>query len=231
MNKNNHWNWEEVATQSDNNDDDSTGTDTPKIVKIDSNDICQDNDSGVCHLYIQRLNLTKNTKIFIKNDTRAVVLHLNVDDSVSRGNETYFLGSGSKLCGVNSLANQGSQQMPTCNLDPVRLVITQDGDTERRSCPPGKDANDFGFEGTSLPAAWVSMNTGRVRTQNVETRGVIWASSLCSGGDLTVTSQDSDGNAYVEQARDYWNFPNTGGIGRRIVRGIRGSGFDIFKRW
>ncbi|AII44101.1 hypothetical protein KR100_12145 [Synechococcus sp. KORDI-100] len=231
MNRNNHWTWQQVATQTDNINDDSTSTDTPKIVKIDSSDICQDNDSGDCHLYIQRLNLTTNTNIFIKNDTRAVVLHLNVDDSVSLGNETYFLGSGSKLCGVNSLANRGSEQMPSCNLDPVRLVITQDGDTERRSCPTVKDAKDFGFEGNSLPAAWVSMNTGRVRTQDVQTRGVIWASSLCSEGDLTVTSQDSDGNAYVEQAKDYWNFGESEGVGRRIVRGIRGSGFDIFKRW
>ena len=232
MNRNNHWTWQEVETEeSTESGSDSPASETQSVVKIDSDEICKDNQSGVCHLYIQRLNLTNNTKIFIKNDTRAVVLHLNVNQDVSQGNESYLLSSGSKLCGVNSLADRGSEQLPACNLEPVRLVITQDGETERRSCPAGVASTDFRFEGESLPAAWVSMNTGRVRTKDVAMRGVIWASSLCTEGDLTMTSQDSSGNAFVEQARDYWNFPATGGIGRRIVRGIRGSGFDIFKRW
>ena len=75
------------------------------------------------------------------------------------------------------------------------------------------------------------MNTGRVRAKNVNMEGAIWASSLCSEGSLAVSTEDDAKSAYVDEFKTYWNFSNTEGIGRRIVRGIRGSGFDIFKRW
>ncbi|WP_037990806.1 hypothetical protein [Synechococcus sp. CC9616] len=196
-------------------------------LKIDSDDICTNNNSSdVCHIFIEKLNLTK-TQLFIKNDTRAIVLHLNVGENTSRANYQYTLRTNAQLCGVNSLAGA----TPTCNLKPAQLVITQDRNSELRSCPTDQAADDFLFTGVSLPAAWVSFNTGRVRPVNASMQGVIWASSLCAQGDLTVTSENSGGTAFVDQAKTYWNIPTTGGIGRRIVRGIRGSGFDIFKRW
>ena len=47
-------------------------------IKIDSDDICtQKGNSDVCHLYVEHINLT-NTDVYIKNDTRAIVLHLNL---------------------------------------------------------------------------------------------------------------------------------------------------------
>ena len=201
--------------------DPTSGT---KIVKIDAEDICKDANARVCHLYVQKINLN-DTHVFIKNDIQAVVLHLNVDDSVSQGNEVYKLGANSKFCGVNSLADE-----PECNLDPVRFVITQDGNSERKSCPTEADAEDFQFEGQSLPAAWISMNTGQVHTKDITMKGAIWASSLCTEGTFTVNTTDNKG-AYVDEFKTYWNFSNIEGIDRRIVRGIRGSGFDIFKRW
>lgn len=221
---NNTWRWEEIQTGSNSARSDADLTNSSKVVKIDAEDICKDANARVCHLYVQKINLN-DTHVFIKNDIQAVVLHLNVDDSVSQGNEIYKLGANSKLCGVNSLAGE-----PECNLDPVRFVITQDGNNERQSCPTEADTEDFQFAGQSLPAAWVSMNTGRVQAENVTMKGAIWASSLCSEGVLAVSTAD-DESAYVDEFKTYWNFSNTEGIGRRIVRGIRGSGFDIFKRW
>ena len=75
------------------------------------------------------------------------------------------------------------------------------------------------------------MDTGRIRPNDAQLRGVIWASAVCLNGDTTVTTENNDGIPYVDQAKTFWEFPTTGGIGKRIVRGIRGSGFDIFKRW
>lgn len=221
---NDAWDWEEEVSESNNSSSEENLTSSITVVKIDAEDICKDANARVCHLYLQKINLN-DTHVFIKNDIQAVVLHLNVDDSVSQGNEIYKLGANSKLCGVNSLVGE-----PECNLDPVRFVITQDGNSERQSCPTEADAEDFQFAGQSLPAAWVSMNTGRVHAENVSMKGAIWASSLCSEGVLAVSTAD-DESAYVDEFKTYWNFSNTEGIGRRIVRGIRGSGFDIFKRW
>ncbi|WP_413442565.1 hypothetical protein [Synechococcus sp. MIT S1220] len=224
-----HWRWKDVVEESTEKSTDRN------IIKIDSNNICKDeSSSNVCHLFIEHLNLT-NTDLYIKNDTRAIVLHLNLAQGVARRsdlvNYTYNLGTNARICGVNSLADIGTNRRPECNLQPAQFVLTQTGDSEKGSCPTNPDRDDFVFEGESLPAAWLSMDTGRIRPGEAQLRGVIWASAVCPNGDTTVITQNNDGIAYVDQAKTYWGFPASGGIGRRIVRGIRGSGFDIFKRW
>ena len=227
-----HWLWRDVEEKS--TDPSGSGTDR-NVIKIDSDDICEaEPASNVCHVFIEHLNLT-NTSLFIKNDTRAIVLHLNLAEGVARRSDldryTYNLGPNARICGVNSLADTGTDKLPECNLQPAQFVITQTGGSERASCPQTAEESDFMFEGESLPAAWLSMETGRIRPSTATLRGVIWASSICPIGDTTVITQNSDGIAYVDQAKTYWDFPSTGGVGKRIVRGIRGSGFDIFKRW
>ena len=232
MSYNSHWSWK---------DKEETIADSPatisgrNVIKIDSDDICRDNESSdVCHLYIEHLNLT-NTNLYIKNDTRAIVLHLNIGGDVERRrdleNYTYNLGTNARICGVDSLKDEESSGQPACNLQPTQLVITQSGSSEKKSCPDTVDPEDFKFGGGSLPAAWVSMENGRIRPSDATLRGVIWASSICSSGNTTLITQNSADTAYVDQAKTYWEFPSTAGIGKRIVRGIRGSGFDIFKRW
>ncbi len=231
LNKNDRWRWSDVKEETT-----STEPSTRRnSIKIDSDDICKDSPaSNVCHLFIEHLNLT-NTDLYIKNDTRAIVLHLNLAEGIDRRsdltNYNYKLGSNARICGVNSLTDMGNEQRPECNLKPAQLVITQSGENEQGSCSSTVSKNDFVFEGESLPAAWLSMDTGLIRPSDAKLRGVIWASAVCPNGDTTVITQNNDGIAYVDQAKTYWEFPSTGGIGRRIVRGIRGSGFDIFKRW
>ncbi len=241
LNKDKRWRWsdvEEKTVEEKTVEGKTNSTNTPtgrNSIKIDSDDICKDKPtSNVCHLFIEHLNLT-NTDLYIKNDTRAIVLHLNLAEGVDRrsdlNNYTYSLGSNARICGVNSLADMGKEQRPECNLKPAQLVITQSGENEQGSCPSTVSRNDLVFADESLPAAWLSMDTGRIRPSDAQLRGVIWASAVCPNGDTTVITQNKDGIAYVDQAKTYWEFPATGGIGRRIVRGIRGSGFDIFKRW
>ena len=226
----NIWDWTDVVSNEQPAETADNGA--RNTIKIDSDDICtQKGNSDVCHLYVEHINLT-NTDVYIKNDTRAIVLHLNLGKDVNRREDLktvygYKLGNGSKICGVNSL----SGATPSCNLNPSQLVITAEHDTEITHCDTTVDNDDLQFEGNSLPAAWISMNNGRVRPTNVTSRGVIWASSICNTGDTTITSEDDNDTPYAGVAKTYWNISDYAGIGRRTVRGIRGSGFDIFKRW
>ena len=233
LSKNKHWRWNDAIQDNTPSEPQPPNQAAPNIIKIDSADICADKPlSDVCHLYIEHIKLN-NTQVFIKNDTRAIVLHLNLGDGVDRSSwhqqngHSYQLGENSKICGVNSLI----KPLPDCNNEPAQLVITASGKTPAKSCPVTANSDDLLFAGDSLPAAWISMAKGRVRPDNASTRGVIWGSSICNEGTLTIKTEDDSEIAYVTKAKQYWAFSDYGGIGRRIVRGIRGSGFDIFKRW
>ena len=218
-NNDSHWNWEDTKEN---------------IVKINSDDICLQNDtSDVCHIYIENLNLT-NTHVYIKNDTRAVVLHLDQEEGVNRSNwlttygHTYSLGHESQLCGFDSSSESEST---SCNKKPAQLVVTSNAGNNAVSCPVNANNDDLIISGNSLPAAWISMDEGRIRPKNASIRGVLWSSAICNQGNLKITTEDDGGTAYTTQARQYWNISENEGIGKRIIRGIRGSGFDIFKRW
>ena len=226
----NHWDWVDVRQSEEDNNENPIES---NILKIDSDDICRQNTtSNVCHIYIENLKLT-NTHVYIKNDTRAIVLHLNLEEGIDRSDwlttngHTYSLGDRSQLCGVNSL----SGNKPSCNEKPAQLVVTSNAGNNAVSCPENASTDDLIFSGNSLPAAWISMGEGRIRPRNASIRGVLWSSAICNQGSLEITTEDDNGTAYTTQAQQYWDFADNGGIGKRIVRGIRGSGFDIFKRW
>ena len=208
---------------------------TAHTIKISSTDICTSKpNSNVCHVYIEHLNLSK-TKLFIENDdARPVVLHFEIGDDMNRRSDldgVYQLSGTSQLCGVDSTSGSS----PTCNQQPQQLVITAAMGDDPQTCP-SEGGEGFEFSGNSLPAAWISLTRGRVSIKDqAEMRGVIWASSICGSGSASlnlITANDSS-EAYVDSANALWGWPEIGftGYGRRTIRGIRGSGFDIFKRW
>ena len=114
----NIWDWTDVVSNEQPAETADNGA--RNTIKIDSDDICtQKGNSDVCHMYIEHINLT-NTDVYIKNDTRAIVLHLNLGKDVNRREDLktvygYKLGNGSKICGVNSL----SGATPSCNSIPL----------------------------------------------------------------------------------------------------------------
>ena len=224
------WTWKDVVSTEKSTE--PSNTESRNIIKIDSDDVCtQKSNSDVCHMYIEHMNLS-NTDVYIKNNIRPIVLHLNLGEGVNRrvdlsSNYGYKIGNGAKICGVDSL----SQATPSCNHNPSQFVITAEHNKETTHCDTSIDHDDLQFEGESLPAAWISMNRGRVRPSNVTSRGMIWASSICNTGDTTIISEDANKTPYASVAKNDWNISDYAGIGRRTVRGIRGSGFDIFKRW
>ena len=75
------------------------------IIQINSGDICQNKkDSNVCHIFIEHMKLTR-TKLYIQNDDRAIVLHLNLDKGVERRSDlidyNYLIGPNAKICGFS----------------------------------------------------------------------------------------------------------------------------------
>ena len=223
-------NWEWVITS----DGESDGTSLqPNVIKMSREDICPENpNSNVCHLYVEHLNLS-NTEIYIENVGRPVVIHPYLASGNRRtdlSNYQYSLQGSAKLCGVDSISSNN------CNEKPQNLVITSENKSPTLGCSSEEQSqNDIKFEGNSLPAAWFSMQSGRVRPKNASMNGIIWASAICPEGifNLTTEGVNNEGTteAFALQGKSLWNWSDRAGLGRRIVRGIRGSGLDIFKRW
>ena len=192
----------------------------------------------------------ENTKILIENDKRPVVLHLELPPTDSMhvtglSSGRIELSNNSLLCGVNSGETE-------CNNKPERFIISQVIGNESSGC----DLNQLqaaqqnraqlqpivSIEGTSLPAAWVYLQTGTFTlSSDAQLTGVIWANSFCSqNNQLSLSTQRVDGGegSIVKAADELWRWSENGVLdsnaamlGRTVTRGIRGSGLDMFRRW
>lgn len=204
---------------------------TSQIV-LKQKDICIGSDSFECHMYIEHINLNK-TELLIEtgsdSNARPIVLHLELPETnsaqtlYSSGNIT--LNGTSLLCGVNNGAL-------SCNEKPERLVIGAAAGTDDLSCD--EDVHVLNFAGNSLPHAMVLLRQGTVKTSSeATTHGIIWAQNICTGDHkFTLKTSDSSGSV-VEAANNLWNWPDKGfpGYGQMVIRGIRGTGLDTFRRW
>tara|TARA_B100000073_G_scaffold272608_1_gene232337 strand:- start:2824 stop:4557 length:1734 start_codon:yes stop_codon:yes gene_type:complete len=199
-------------------------------IRLRANDICT-GKAGDCHVFIDRINLSRS-KLLIENSSRPVVLHLLGPGSGSNlsNAETaaITLGNNALICGVDANSN-------TCNQRPERLVII----TEAAEVPAQCSSNNhrINLSGNSLPAAMLLMRNGTVSLRNDTTlRGMIWSHSFCSNNHRLVLSAETQGNAsstLMQKASDLWQWSRKGfsGYGRRITRGIRGTGLDQFQRF
>lgn len=164
-------------------------------------------------MYIEHMKL-ENTRVYIENDKRAVVLHLELPPNDSKfisGVSTgrIELSDISQLCGVNS--GNGKSQ---CNNKPEMFVISQTNGSESLDCDEERlQGNGNGNElqsilsiaGNSLPAAWVYLRTGTFTLSgNANMNGVVWANSFCSQNNgLSLSTKSSDGGkGSVVQAAD-----------------------------
>ena len=218
--------------------DDFINASTSGSIKVDNNtnsitlkgdQICKGgNADSPCHLNVEYMNLN-DTKIFIENSKRPVVIHLispNTSDpspsAISTG--SIRLASNSLLCGVNA----GSS---SCNDKPERFIITngsKDGDYQNR-CLSSQGILDIG--GGRLPAAMVTLQSGTFSlNEDTTIHGLIWAQNICGNNhSLTVKSQ-----SVVDDAERVWKWRENdlwGGNGRQTIRGIRGSGMDLFEKF
>ena len=208
-------------------------------ITIKENEICTTEPNPIaCHMYVEHINLRKTT-IHIENSTRPVVLHLlspntdreDIPSPIKISTGSIILRENAKVCGVdrgNSL----------CNAKPQQLIITNnesDGDFTN-ICSSKYGLLEFG--GNRLPAAWIALQSGTVRLNTDTTiRGVIWSQNLCAENfNLTLkTNNKVDPTiSIVEDAETSWEWRKQnlwGGHGRQTIRGIRGSGMDLFEKF
>ena len=205
---------------------------TGSTIVIKKEDICADSSSFECHMYVEHMNLS-STKILIETGTasnaRPVVIHPERPNTSSASIPGYAgnitLSNSSLFCGVND-------GQTACNKQPERFVISAFAGNEDLSCNANTHVLDFA--GDSLPHAIVHLQRGTVRPSTAANlHGVIWARNICTAsGGFNLKTSDS-GKSIVEQANTAWKweekkFP---GYGQMVVRGIRGTGLDTFRRW
>jgi len=203
---------------------------TTATIRLSTNDICT-GKTGDCHVYVDRINLSRS-KLLIENSSRPVILHLlgpGTGSNISNVETSAItLGNNALICGVDVNSN-------TCNQRPERLVIV----TEATEAPDQCRSNNHrvNLSGNSLPAAMLLMRNGTVSLQNdTSLRGMIWSHSFCSNNHrlaLSAETQSSTASTLMQQASDLWQWSRKGfsGYGRRITRGIRGTGLDQFQRF
>ena len=199
-------------------------------IRLSTNDICA-GKTGDCHVFVDRINLSRS-KLLIENSSRPVILHLLGPGTGSKtsNDETsaITLRNNSLICGVDINSN-------TCNQRPERLVIV----TEATEAPDQCRSNNhrINLSGNSLPAAILLMRKGTVSLQNDTTlRGMIWSHSFCSNNhrlSISTETQSNTASTLMQKASDLWKWSRKGfsGYGKRITRGIRGTGLDQFQRF
>ena len=214
----------------------------PNIVKIKQEHICPDSESFECHMYIEHMNLN-TTKIHIEtgteNNPRPVVVHLGLPSNnsvrVENMSGNIALAKTSEFCGVNNNGN-------ICNNKPERFVITSDSGSTELTCDSA--SNVLNFSGKSLPSALIHMPKGTVRPSQATLHGVIWAQNICTSGVVEALKLYTDNSQLIAEeedpvvsvitaADDLWQWTDRGfkGYGQMVVRGIRGTGLDTFRRW
>ena len=183
-------------------------------------------------MYIEHINLNK-TKVLIETGTEAkirpVILHLELPKTNSR--QTIYSSGNIKLNGSSLLCGVNNGDV-SCNKKPERFVIGAAAGTDDLSCD--QDVHVLDFAGNSLPHAMVLLRQGTVKpSSEASTHGIIWAQNICTGDyKFTLKTSDTSGSV-VEAANTLWNWPDKGfpGYGQMVVRGIRGTGLDTFRRW
>ena len=208
-----------------------------KTIRLSASEICEGNGSD-CHIFLEHLNLD-NTRLIIETSSdRPVVMHLEypgtstVEPTQEGITGSINLSSDSQLCGVN--ANQSS-----CNQEPEQLVIVSAAPKPAgiRSCTasPEREQYVLAFEGNSLPNAVVHLLPGIVKTQgDTSLNGLIWADSICTNsGEFSLITNTKNSSHVVRDINDLWGWSEKGfaGYGQTVVRGIRGTGIDTFRRW
>ena len=196
---------------------------------LKENSLCGEGEPGSpCHINIEYLNLN-NTKLLIENEDRPIVIHLLSPNTTSPSPSSISTGSitlkdSSMLCGVNTDSAQ-------CNNKSENLVIVNgpnDGDYQN-GCSSTQGRLSFGSQ--NLPAALLTLQSGTVSiNQDASIRGLIWAQNICGNNNKLIIDSDE----VIQDTEKAWKWRENnlwGGNGRQTIRGIRGSGMDLFEKF
>ena len=207
------------------------------VIRLKTSEICR-GDGSDCHIFLEHLNLDSTRLLIETSSDRPIIIHLEypgtstVEPSQAGITGSINLSRDSQLCGVD--ANQTA-----CNEEPEQLIILSSAPKPPgvRSClaSPQTDQYVLAFEGESLPSAVVHLLPGIVKTgPNTYLNGLIWADGICTnnGSFSLITDTKNNGNL-IRDINDLWGWSKKGfaGYGQTVVRGIRGTGLDTFRRW
>ena len=207
------------------------------IIRLGVNEICQGSGSD-CHIFLEHLNLSTTRLLIETSSDRPVIVHLEYPGtSTVQPSQVGITGSinlsrNSQLCGVNA----GNTN---CNDEPEQLVILSSAPNPPgiRSClvSPETDQYVLKFEGNSLPNAVVHLLPGIVKTgANTNLNGLIWADGICTNsGEFSLITDTKNSSNLIRDINELWGWSSKGfaGYGQTVIRGIRGTGLDTFRRW
>ena len=207
------------------------------IIRLGVNEICQGSGSD-CHIFLEHLNLNSTRLLIETSSDRPVIVHLEYPGtSTVKPSQVGITGSinlsrNSQLCGVNA----GNTN---CNDEPEQLVILSSAPKPPgiRSClvSPETDQYVLKFEGNSLPNAVVHLLPGIVKTgANTNLNGLIWADGICTNsGEFSLITDTKNSSNLIRDINELWGWSQKGfsGFGQTVIRGIRGTGLDTFRRW
>ena len=199
------------------------------ILKLTATELCQEkSQASACHIYVEHLNLERTTLLIETTEQRPIVLHFELPSSQTsqRGDLTqiYMLASSSKLCGVDI-------DSTACNERPELFAITS-GSGQFNQCMNKSNELILELDGGEIPAAVIVLTKGMINAKKVlDTKGFLWANAMCSSdtGAINLTTS----NSMIDEIRRIWKWNERGfdGIGQTTIKGVRGEGFDIFKRY
>ena len=207
------------------------------VIRLGVNEICQGSGSD-CHIFLEHLNLNSTRLLIETSSDRPVIVHLEYPGtSTVQPSQVGITGSinlsrNSQLCGVNT----GDTN---CNDEPEQLVVLSSAPKPPgiRSClvSPETDQYVLKFEGNSLPNAVVHLLPGIVKTgANTYLNGLIWADGICTNsGEFSLITDTKNSSNLIRDINELWGWSQKGfsGFGQTVIRGIRGTGLDTFRRW
>ncbi len=229
-----HDNNSTVTPQISETQDGNTGQWT---VEVNADDICKEktDENNVCHLFVEHINLERTNLFFkvLNSNIEALVIHLELPYNTAKASGLsgrIQLSENSSLCLTSELSESGSG----CeNSDPERLVISSSTGPHPIQC---NNINNKPYvlqiEGSALPGALIHMPKGSLYLSgDAQLKGIIWAHDICAGDHGIELTTETGEKSIIESAQTLWGWKPEQGYGRMVLRGIRGTGLDVFKRF
>ena len=210
-------------------------------VEVSADDICKEKTdvNNVCHLFVEHINLTQTKLLFkiLDSNIKALVIHLELPYSTAKASNLsgrIQLSENSSLCLARTKSTKSSIEGSECvNTEPERLVISSSTGPQPIQC---NNINNKPYvlqiEGSALPGALIHMPKGSLYLSgDADLKGIIWAHNICAGDYGIELTTEIGEKSIIESAQTLWGWKPEQGYGRMVLRGIRGTGLDVFKRF
>lgn len=225
---------------------DSTSTSVPAVSKtldnsngrwtvaIDADDICaaKNSTNTVCHLFVEHINLSNTNVRFrtLGSAIEAVVLHLELPYNSAVASD---LSGRIQLDGNSSLCLTSTSGSSCDVSQPERLVISSSTGPQPSQCSSiTSKPYVLQIAGDALPAALIHLPKASLSlSAEAQMAGIVWAHDICANGHGLQLSTEVGGTPVIASAQQFWGWEPENGYGRQVLRGIRGTGLDIFKRF